>query len=107
MCEKDWNELTDRKRREAKQVVMRENGNISADHEAVETEEKYWIQVNKAEAHFGIGEIEEYKIALATAKEIEHPDWRMTAFEEHINKLRQLMKKYGDLLNPSWVETEV
>ncbi|MBA2561376.1 MAG: DUF4071 domain-containing protein [Chitinophagaceae bacterium] len=107
MCEKDWNELTDRKRREAKQVVMRENGNISADHEAVETEEKYWIQVNKAEAHFGIGEIEEYKIALATAKEIEHPDWRMTAFEEHINKLRQLMKKYGDLLNPSWVEKEV
>lgn len=107
MCEKDWHELTDRKHREARESVMRENGNISADQEAVETEEKFWIQINKAEAHFGLGEMEEYKIALSTAKEIEHPDWRMKVFEEQINNLRKLMKKYGDLLNPPWVEKEM
>ncbi len=31
----------------------------------------------------------------------------MKAFEEYIDTLRELMKKYGDLLNPSWVEKEV
>ncbi len=86
---------------------MRKNGNVSAEQEIVETEEKYWIQVNKAEAHFGLGEMEEYKIALAMAKEIEMPDWRFKAFEEHINNLRDLMKKYGDLLNPAWTDKEV
>jgi hypothetical protein len=104
MCEKDWHELTDRKSKVAKQALMREDENISEDQEDVETEEKFWIQINKAEAHFGIGEIEQYKIALATAKEIEHPDWRMKALEEHIGNLRELMKKYGDLLNPPWTE---
>ncbi len=107
MCEKDWHELTDRKNKTAKQALMREDGNISGDEEATETEEKFWIQINKAEAHFGLGEMEEYKIALAKAKEIEHPDWRMNALEEHIGNLRELMKKYGDLLNPPWTDNEI
>ncbi len=107
MCEKDWQELIERENTEAKQALIRANGNIAADQEAVETVEKFWIQINKAEAHFGLGEMEEYKKALSTAKEIEHPVWRMKAFEEYIDTLRELMKKYGDLLNPSWVEKEV
>ncbi len=107
MCEKDWHELNDRKNKAAKQALMQENRNITEDQETVETEEKFWIQINKAEAHFGLGEMEEYKIALAMAKEIEHPDWRMDALEEHISNLKELMKKYGDLFNPPWIDKEV
>jgi hypothetical protein len=106
MCEKDWQELTDRKNKVAKQALMREDGDISEAQETIEAQEKFWIQINKAEAHFGIGEIEEYKSALAKAKEIEHPDWRMDALEEHIGNLRELMEKYGDLLNPPWTDIE-
>jgi hypothetical protein len=65
----------------------------------------FWIQVNKAECHFGLGEMEEYKTALDAAQKIDHADWMMKAFDKQHNEMVALMKKYGHLLNPPWKET--
>ena len=62
----------------------------------------YWIEVNKAECHYGLGEMEEYNEALAAAKKIEHADWMMKAFDKQHIEMEALMTKHGHLLNPPW-----
>jgi hypothetical protein len=62
------------------------------------------VYVNKAEAHFALGEFEEYKKAVASAKLIEHKPWMMASFEEQIARLKILLQKNGHLMNPVWKE---
>jgi len=69
-------------------------------------EQKFWIFVNKAEAHFALGEFDEYKKALDAAKLIEHKPWMMESFEEQVSKLRILLERNGHLLNPPWKEPQ-
>lgn len=107
MCEKDWNEINDLKNKLAKQVILKGDQNLSADQKIAENEQKFWILVNKAEAQFGLGETDEYRKAVAQAKEIEHSPWMWKAFEDEVVELRELMKKYGHLLNPPWKGIDV
>src|SRR5690606_32716200 len=82
MCEKDWNDIMERKRRIASKA---ESGNISdiTDYdEGEDNQEMFWIKVNKAECHYGLGEMEEYKTALDEAQKIEHANWMMKAFDK-------------------------
>jgi len=83
---------------------MPANDQLVADQKTIENEQRFWIQVNKAEAHFGLGEMEAYKEAKANAASIKHADWMMKAFTDEIEKLSILLNKYGDLLNPAWQE---
>lgn len=104
MCEKDWNEIMERKNRIASKA---ESGNISdiTDYdEGEDNQEMFWIKVNKAECHYGLGEMEEYKTALEEAQKIEHADWMMKAFDKQHIEMVALMAKYGHLLNPPWKE---
>ena len=104
MCEKDWNVITERKNRIALKnmggnAVYRSDYNV-----ADEDEQMFWIQVNKAECHYALGEMEEYSIAVAQAKLIKHEDWMLTAFEKQFSTLQPVFRKYGHLLNPPWKE---
>ncbi len=102
MCEMDWKEIMERKNRiEAKT----ESGIVTdlADNHAVnDKHEMFWIQVNKAECHYGLGEMDEYKTALSAAKEIDHDEWMIKAYHNQQNQLQELLKKHGHLLNPQW-----
>lgn len=104
MCEKDWNVIIERKNRIALKSSRGDAVNFSDYNAADDIEQMFWIQVNKAECHFCLGEKDEFKFAIAQAKEIEHEDWMMKAFEKQLSELQTLYHKYGNLLNPPWSE---
>ncbi|MBX2921557.1 MAG: DUF4071 domain-containing protein [Chitinophagaceae bacterium] len=54
-------------------------------------EQKFWIAVNKAEAHYGLREMPEYEKAAATAQLIKHEDWMMESFKRQLEKLSLLV----------------
>ena len=104
ICEKENQEIAEHNIREAKQAILQSDIKLSYEHIELENEQKFWIHVNKAEAHFGLGEMDEYKKADAKAKEFEHTPFMLRAYEDEIIELRELMKKHGHLLNPAWKE---
>jgi len=101
VCEKDLNEIIRREQRktgddgENKEMLKQQSYN---------NEQKFWVFVNKAEAHFALGEFDEYQKAVDAAKLIEHKPWMIESFEEQVAKLRILLERNGHLLNPSWKE---
>jgi hypothetical protein len=103
MCEKDWTSII--KRHDRNQL---QNEKIDEDllkvQEATENEQKFWILVNKAEANHGLGNMEEYKEAVAQAKVMEHEDWMMEAFKKQVKSLGDLMKKHAHLIKLNWKE---
>ncbi len=107
MCESDWNKIAKQKNKNIKQVILQGDQNLSADHTIAENEQKFWIMVNKAEVHFGLGEMEDFKKAIEIAKGIMHTQWMWKVFDDEIIELRELMKKHGHLLNPPWHESEI
>ncbi len=102
ICEREWHAIHNLKDEKAKKVIMLEDRELSLSQKAVENEQKFWILVNKAEAYFGLGALEEYKKALGEAKTIEHAPWMMNSFEQQLNRLTLLLEKHGHLLNPPW-----
>ena len=104
MCDKDWKAIGGKKDQASKEMIFREDKQLLTHLYDTENELKFEILTNKAEAHFGLGEIEEYEKAVAEAKKVEHPAWMMNEFEAQINELREITKKYGHLLNPPWSE---
>ena len=75
---------------------------MAAEQKLVENEQRFWILVNKAEAHFGLGDMAAYEEAKAKAEAVEHSIWMMQAFTNEVEKLRVLMNKYGHLLPSGW-----
>ena len=106
ICERDWQELTKRETDEQVRVSTAGAEDIQKQND-YNNEQKFWILVNKAEAHFGLGEFEEYKKAVEQATTIPHSDWMMQSFREQVNKLHVLLDKYGNLLEAPWVYREV
>ncbi len=104
MCEQDYKLIIQRQERPQNPAQNPVDDNISADQRIVETEQKFWILVNKAEAHYGLGEMEEYQSAIQRANEVEHEPWMMRSFDEQIAEIKRLMEKHGHLLNPPWSE---
>ena len=110
MCENEWNEIISRKNREALNEILEDNAKHAAYDEADviadDNTQMFWILVNKAEAHFGLGEMEEYRKALAMAKEIKHDEWMIQAVNTQCDNLSEIFKKHGHLLNISLIEDE-
>lgn len=104
MCENDLNAITDRKNRIALKS-MGGNAAYQSDYNVADDDDQmFWIQVNKAECHYALGQMEEYKNAFAQAQQINHEPWMMTAFEKQFSELKLVLKKFGHLLNPPWKE---
>lgn len=101
VCEKDLDDLAKREQRNTKDDG---DNKEMLKQQSYYNEQKFWIFVNKAEAHFALGEFDEYKKALDAAKLIEHKPWMMESFQEQVAKLRILLERNGHLLNPAWKE---
>ena len=100
LCDKDWEDII---KREGKESTLTTEAEQEA-QKAFNNDQKFWIQINRAEAHFGLGNFEAYKSSRAIAQGLEHSDWMMEAFDVQIEKLRLLLQAKSDLLNPPWVE---
>jgi hypothetical protein len=101
ICDRDWNELIAREK--PQESLITDNAELKKQYD-YNTEQKFWIKINKAEAYFGLGNFEAYKTALAEASAIEHAGWMMEGFNRQIEKLRILLQETGHLLNPLWEE---
>jgi hypothetical protein len=101
ICERELNEIAKREEWE-KSKAQNDEGMLK--QRLYNKEQKFWVYVNKAEAHFALGEFEEYEKAVMAAKLIEHKPWMMESFEEQVAKLRVLLQRNGHLLNPAWKE---
>ncbi len=102
-CDREWNKITRETTLEEKELFAKDD-ELAANQNAMNEKEKFWIITNKAEAHFGLGEMQEYKEALRMANNIDHHDWMMKAFTQQLDMLRSLLQKHGHLLNPAWKE---
>ena len=101
ICEKDWTALEQKSLR-SETTGLPLNEELVADQKRIETEQRFWILVNKAEAHFGLGEMTAYEAARKQAEDMEHSVWMMKAFTDEVEKLGVLMNKYGHLLPGGW-----
>src|SRR5262249_49518317 len=70
---------------------------ISEEQKEIINEQKFWMLVNKAEAHFGLGQLDEYEKAAADAKLVVHDDWMMDSFSKQLDKLKALMIKQKEI----------
>lgn len=93
MCDKDWKEITARQESAAMQEGLLRNDPYSINQHAADKEQMFWILINKAEANFGLGDLEAYEKAVAEAEKIEHDEWMMDSLEEQIEKLKKMKKK--------------
>jgi hypothetical protein len=84
--------------------VSKMNNALALSQQVEEIKEKFWIMVNKAEAHFGLGEMDNYRVAVTTAEALHHEPWMMKAFTDQLDKLRLLLREHGQSLNPAWKE---
>lgn len=98
MCDKDWKEITARQASPAMQEGLQKNDPYSINQYEADKEQMFWILINKAEANFGLGDMEAYENAVAEAEKIEHDEWMMDSLEEQIEKLKK-MKKNQDLID--------
>ena len=105
ICEKDMGELSKRKKNSIDSLAIPNNADIVLSQKAMQDEEEYWILVNKAEAHFGLGETVEYKNADTLARALEPAPWDLKGYEAQVQDLRKLLLQYGDLLNPPWTDS--
>ena len=103
VCDKDWAAL-EKKSLAITDPAILENRAMAAEQKQIENEQRFWILVNRAEAHFGLGNIAAYNEARAKAEDVEHGVWMMQAFTNEVEKLRPLLQKYGHLLPGGWQE---
>ena len=66
---------------------------VSKEQDELLNEQKFWILVNKAEAHYGLGEMPEYEAAAVAASKVVHEDWMMESFTRQLQKLGKLLEK--------------
>lgn len=102
ICDNDWTAITKLETDEAAKATTASAEDIQKQKDYINTQ-KFWIQVNKAEAHFGLGNFDEYRQAIAEAKNINHAEWMFQSFREQIDKLKILLARYGNLLETPWV----
>jgi len=71
---------------------------VSKEQESIINEQKFWIAVNKAEAHFGLGNLEEYAIATQEATKITYEKWMMESFTTQLSNLEVLLSKLKEMI---------
>lgn len=72
--------------------VNASNAIMSEEQQEILDDQKFWIAVNKAEAHYGLKEMQEYEQAAAAAKLVKHEEWMMDSFTRQLDKLEKLMQ---------------
>src|SRR5690606_504534 len=100
LCERDWPAVLDKEKND----VSRLNDGTKDGQELQEyyNAQKFWISVNRAESHFGLGNFDEYNKFLEQGKKIPHPIWMWESFTAQMDKLAIELTKSGHLMEPSW-----
>ena len=89
--------------REKQEIVQREQRSISTpdhvkrDQEARDREQKFWCLATETEAHFGLGQFEQYEKVLAEVQAISHATWMFETMQQQIERLSKLLEKHGGL----------
>ncbi len=99
LCDENWEQIMQRESRQVGMPAPQGDQELSADNLIARDEQKFWILVNRAEAHLGLGNYTEYKRASEAAKKIAHTDGMWQAFDEESSELKELIKEYGHLVN--------
>ncbi len=88
LCNRDLKKINDMESHAGETMTP-----VTEEQEGIINEQKFWIAVNKAEAHFGLGEMMEYEQAAAAAALVKHDDWMMESFTKQLQKLSEMMNK--------------
>lgn len=92
MCDKDWEQIKARQESAAMQDGLQKQDAYSVSQNKADKEQMFWILINKAEANFGLGEMDAYKKAVDDAEKMEHEEWMMDSLEEQIGKLKKMIQ---------------
>lgn len=98
MCANDAKTIEERKYNDE------ESDTFSKNQKSTDRIEMSWILVNKAEAHYGLGEMELYHQTLAAIERHQTDPFVLEVFNRQMEKLKPVLHQYGYLLNPAWVE---
>jgi hypothetical protein len=101
MCEQNWKQAQERKYNNIAAYKNPTDQIFAASPAAGDEQEQFWILVNKAEAHFGLGQKTAYNLAVNDAMKIEHTQWMLKSFTDQLEELSGLLKKHGHYINLS------
>jgi len=93
LCHKDWKEITARHESAAMKEGLLKNDTYSVSQHNADKEQMFWILINRAEANFGLGDMDAYNKAVSDAEKIEHDPWMMDSLAEQIEKLKKMKMK--------------
>ncbi|MGA8877508.1 MAG: TRAFs-binding domain-containing protein [Candidatus Korobacteraceae bacterium] len=99
LCAAEWDDIV-RREEQAKQNAA----GASSETESQLWEQKFWSLATRAEAQFGMGDVDGYNSTVAQARALTPApvDWMLETLESQMNKLRTLLMKHGPLLDPPW-----
>jgi len=97
MCEKDWNTIIAKQESTAVKEGLARQDAFFIKQQKTDNEQLFWILINKAEASFGLDDIDGYNKALNDAENMEHDEWMMASLEEQIDKLKKIKEKRAAL----------
>jgi hypothetical protein len=101
MCDRDEQKLA-AKGTGATDKLAQDDAALAASQHQMENDQRFWILVNRAEAHFGLGNMEACHRATEAAAELPHQPWMMASFSDQLKKLQAALERHGHLLQPAW-----
>jgi hypothetical protein len=101
LCDRDWKLILEKENKD--QHLINDGTKDGQELQEYYNSQKYWILVNRAEAHFGLGNFDAHKEAIEKSKIILFHPWQEESFTEQIDKLEAELKKVGHLLEPKWI----
>lgn len=101
LCERDWSMILEKEKND--QNLINDGTKDGKELQEYYNAQKYWIQVNRAESHFGLGNFDSYQKSLKDSESIPFHPWQVESFTEQIGKLATELNKVGHLLEPMWI----
>ncbi|HKS40943.1 MAG TPA: tetratricopeptide repeat-containing protein, partial [Blastocatellia bacterium] len=89
LCEQEMNEICQREKRRRNKIPLSKPDKLYDDIKTRDKRRKFWCLAAKAEAYFGLGELDNYEKARAEALKAKPPNWRMVDFNDRIKRLRE------------------
>lgn len=94
LCEEELVQIEERKQRMADKP-----DHVKAELTMRDQERKFWCLATKAEACFGLGDLDEFYKTRTEAYSLSHAGWMKETFDSQIGKLKNLLDKYNYLLS--------
>jgi tetratricopeptide (TPR) repeat protein len=104
LCDRELKSTQERRKRTPDTSGSPEVDELREAQKDHDCKQHFWCLVTKAEAYFGLGDVENYKKTRAQALKLTPPpaDWMIDSLDDQIGRLRPLLEKHGHLLDPPW-----